>query len=126
VEYFQLAPSDAKNLRHLCDRLRSKISSKDWHSTGSLPADIKPPEANRYEESINKKLFETLKLHTKCVPNSHQGHELQVSITCANMWHPTRLRLGGPFQCSKWAMFDVVTSSLKEGFWNEFRWFIST
>ena len=127
--YFLSSRSAVEDLGHLCDALRSKLSTKNWHATASLPSNIKVPKPNRYQEFINKRLFDAVKTHTHCEHEDRREcelHGLAYDIADINPWLPSRLRLGGPFQVEEWAMFDIVTSSPRGDFWNEFRWLIST
>ncbi|CAH0023172.1 unnamed protein product [Clonostachys rhizophaga] len=123
--YIRTNPEEADRLADLCDVLRSKISSsaKNWQT--HLPKSFTAPRPNNYADIINKKLYDSVKLHTKCDHTDDRGCERHIRDPCVDTWLPTRLRLGGPSKSSEWAMFDIATSSLACGFWNQFRWVLS-
>lgn len=127
IIYFQEYPDEAEALSQLCDSLRFQVSAstKSWHTTTSLPKTFTVPVPNRYESSVNEVLYNSVKLHMKCDHTDDRGCERRMSEPYPAAWLPTRLRLSGPFQSKHWAVFDVVTSSLKQGFWTQFRWAIS-
>ncbi|KAL6786691.1 hypothetical protein J3E68DRAFT_420361 [Trichoderma sp. SZMC 28012] len=124
--YFGTNPDKADKLIRHCDSLWSKVSPESERTALTLPKSFRVPEPNRYESFVNESLYSSIKIHMKCDHTDNRGCERPTSEPCVDTWLPTRLRLGGPLQSANWAKFDVVTSSLKQGFWNEFRWVVPT